>query len=181
MLRGRDIDVAPPYPHGAVGTCVNQRSRLRVMDHRKLRFEIQLLRILAIALDKRVIHFRCDSLCRPLERVVKTFCRTVKEIGSYQHFPSNLDSQFLEEWKKPMEDLRYPATEPRRIDMHHACSCDSASKFPQQFHGSLWGNVSIIFKHSGHLIDMVCLLTGHVALPALPRTDEGFCFGCPRG
>ena len=51
-----------------------------------------------------------------------------------------------------MEHLSHPATVPRRIDMHHAFSLDLAPELPQQFHGSLWSDVSIIFKHPGHLI-----------------------------
>jgi len=53
-----------------------------------------------------------------------------------------------------MQHLSHPATVPRRIDMHQAFPLDSASELPQQFHGSLWSDVSIIFKHPGHLIDV---------------------------
>jgi hypothetical protein len=80
-----------------------------------------------------------------------------------------------------MEHLSHPATVPRRIDMHHAFSLDLASELPQQFHISLWSNVSIIFKHPGHLISVDRRITGYVALPDLDRRDEGFCFACPPG
>ena len=95
VLRSRDVNVTPPDPRGSMGTCVNQRGRLRIVDHRKLPIEVHPLRIVAIALDKRVIHLWRDSLSGPLEGVVKAFGRAVKEIGSRHHFPPNLDSQFF--------------------------------------------------------------------------------------
>jgi len=73
------------------------------------------------------------------------------------------------------------AAVPRRVDMHHAFPLNSASQLPQQFHGAMWCDVSILFKHLGLLIDIDRRITGYVALPALDCIDEGFCSVCPPG
>jgi hypothetical protein len=52
---------------------------------------------------------------------------------------------------------------------------------PQYFHSSLRSDLSILFKHLGHLIEVDRRITGRVALPALDDRVQGFCIACPLG
>src|SRR5262245_52479965 len=139
--------MTPPYPRGFGRARADQRGRLRIVDHRKLRIKIQLRRILAIAFDEGVIHLGRDTLIGPLEGVVKAFCRAVKKFRSCHHFPSDLGPQFLEKRNKTMKYLCHPPTEPRRIDMHHALPLDIAPEFSSHLYSSLACDVLILLNH----------------------------------